>query len=1159
MEMKSLQPEDIPLTGRHLIEASAGTGKTYNITRLYLRLLLERKLEVQEILVMTFTRAATEELRGRIARELRNALENWRELAEQQPFFETLNQRVDFETAKPLLRRALLHLDEASILTIHGFCKRVLSQQAFLSGLSFRLSMEADTREVELEAVEDWYRKLAPDRDAYRLIANQWPTPTSFLNSFRRAITSEKTISVRSQEALETEYFVKKQRCLEQLLVDQAEVFTLLVDSHKDRKKRIAEWEVLLEWLGQEDYSPIPKTASAFFGAGRFGRDPEKKAHLHRLLDGIRELHEEAKEIEKRILRVAAYEMVCKGITAIRGALSETKLRKGLLNFDDLVASLATALSRDHGELRDALRTLYPVALVDEFQDTDPLQYQILDSIYPARSDTALFMIGDPKQAIYGFRGGDVFAYLQARSETDHQWLMETNWRSAPKMVEAYNRLFMGASTEQNRQDLFNFGIQYTPVKAGLGTEETRLVDPKGDEALCLVDFPVDEVYQTVRGSQVIVNQSFCEVMANWCAAEIQRLLEQPVQIAERSIEESDIAILVRDRREAEYIQIALQQIGYTSVYLSTRDNLFHSQEAWELYQVLLGVLNLENERLMFSALSTRYFSGNTERLFQAKEDEVFWEERRERFVQLRTLWLERGFIAMALSILYQDCTPDPDHHERALTNAIHLFELLQQASQQYQQPRQLLDWFEAQINAEGARSEAELRLESDANLIRIITQHGSKGLEYPVVFVPFATRYRNPVKVGSRTIELVEYHDRETFKAHYHLEPDAAKLALNKEEGHAESVRLLYVAITRAQYRCYIGSAVFADYSHSPLGQLLQLEEGEDLSAKLKALANELPHAIAYQIAEDSRIAGQEPQKPSEAITGEVAHFQGKIERNWWLSSFSSLTRNLRHGGLSTPDHDQMTLGEEKDTNEPDPELRFVLRKGADAGNLLHDTLERVDFANPGWNEHLEKPLARFGVLPDSFTIPDLIEWLVECLDTKLPSGNRLSDLAWSDTLRESEFYFPIQHVRFSGLIQMLAKHRQRVVPLQLPDHQALQGMMHGFIDLIFHWQGKYYVVDYKSTHLGDQLEDYGHESLEINIQENYYDLQYLIYSLALHRYLSTRLETYNPEEHFGGVFYLYLRGMHPSHSTGIYQRAISSTELNQLDQLFGEVCHDF
>ncbi|HEY5718575.1 MAG TPA: UvrD-helicase domain-containing protein, partial [Motiliproteus sp.] len=403
----NLDPAGLLLSGRHLIEASAGTGKTFNITRLYLRLLLERRLPVQQILVMTFTKAATEELRGRIDRELRHAAAHWGRLGQSDPFFAALEARVDPQLAPLLLHNALLHLDEAAIFTIHGFCARVLRQHALASDLAMELEMEADTSEQALEAVRDWLRGIA-HQPAYQLLSERgWHTPEAFMALFGRAIRSQaELLAAEPQQFIDTA-LTAKQTVRQQLLALEGEIDTRLISSHKEVVKRGQEWETLLNWLGNDEIGVPPKLAMDFVNGNRYRKDEE----LKQWLQPFKDLKEQLPALAQAAKQAAAYPLVRDGIAAIRARFAAAKTQQGLMDFDDLISLLAERVSAVEGAaLVSALRNQYPVALVDEFQDTDPHQYAILERVYPPRAQavegdgkepSALFMIGDPKQAIY--------------------------------------------------------------------------------------------------------------------------------------------------------------------------------------------------------------------------------------------------------------------------------------------------------------------------------------------------------------------------------------------------------------------------------------------------------------------------------------------------------------------------------------------------------------------------------------------------------------------------------------------------------------------------------------------------------------------------------------------------------------------------------------
>lgn len=1189
--VESLDAHLIPLEGIHLIEASAGTGKTFNITRIYLRLLLERKLKVQNLLVVTFTKAATEELKGRIDAELRDTLAQWGKRDSEDAFYQNLESVVTQEEASILLRSAIGDLDEAAIFTIHGFCKRVLSQHAFESGLPFDLEMEVDSAELKLEAVRDWYRVLEATPDDFLTVTNYYPSPESFADTFRSLLGNTQPLEGSSPEKIIQSFRCKKAEACELIQQHADVVFRELIDSHKDKTIREDEYNQLIAWLNSEGLDPMPKSAASVFDGKRYARkQAEIKTELNQIFEPLKALKQQASEIEKEISRAQADAIITHALSSISQTIVERKKQSAVMDFDDLVTSLQQSLASETGEaLATQLVAQYPVALVDEFQDTDPAQYAIFNRIYN-RPDcdqpcsTALYMIGDPKQAIYGFRGGDVFAYLTARDHSDRQWHMDTNWRSSSLMIEGYNRLFYGQAIPENLSSaeqtthVFNYGIGYIPVKSAPQADKSDFSRMFG-KPLKYIYFPEDDNYGKSAN-----NQKFRTVIADWCATEIQHLLSVTSEDGQEShntnvatqLQEKDIAILVRDRIEAEEMQLALSNYGYASVYLSNRENVFLSAEASELLLVLTGILLAEDDRMLIAALSTRLCGLDSQQLYRLQEDELFWEEHRNRFLALRKSWLRNGLMATLLNLIHDTYKPDCDRHERALTNTLHLLELLQTASQKHRQPWELLSWLKEKIETPAADSASELRLESDDNLIQIVTLHGSKGLEYPVVFIPFATRAKG---MGKQKPAYYSYHDEQTKEAKVYVGNDKAIEQTAERERTAEDVRLLYVAITRAKYACYVGVTPFADYQRSPLGLMLGLEKGDELLNAISTVVADTPLSAevinaTIQDSDSDSDSGSDSEESRDNVLAEgvskalltvntavnthadtlhvtVERMTRQIDDDWWISSFSALTRNLKHGVMAEPDRDN---SDESDGAEPQQqtELRFTLKKGAATGNLLHDVLEVVDFQQPKWPEALKKPLIRFGELEEDDQ-EALTDWLSECLNAELSDGLSLSALSKTKTLREVEFYFPINDTPRRSLGSILQEHRRSSTFPQLPDGPALKGMMHGFIDLVFEWQGRYFVADYKSTYLGDEYDCYDDQQLSLNIQDNYYDLQYLIYSLALHRYLKQRIPQYRPETHFGGVYYLYLRGMKGDRRTGVYFSKVDEALLNRLDGLFG------
>ncbi|MBC3766173.1 exodeoxyribonuclease V subunit beta [Neptunicella marina] len=1167
--LKPLDVQGLPLQGRHIIEASAGTGKTFNITKLYLRLLLEKQLEVQQILVVTFTKAATEELRGRIAAEIRDVLTAKRgefELNKTEPD-QSLQQQI------LLLEKALLHMDEAAVSTIHGFCKLALQSQPYLNGIPPNAELEADCSDLLIDSIADWLRALSASQLALLKVKD----PDKFYSTYRDAIDNLIPILAPLDETqIAAKQAAYKQQLLQYLLPLTNEIEQVLVNdaAANQRKKRAAEWQRISEFLNDDmalDNEILEILCGFFRQSRKFSSDDQqalnKVTPLFDKQSGIEALMGKVYSLRKQLDDSPAYQLLCDGIEHIRNEYAKRKLDAGRLDINDLVSLLSQKLQQpDAKPLIEALAAQYPVALVDEFQDTDAEQFGIFNALYPGGNPAqALFMIGDPKQAIYRFRGGDIFTYLAARESADYRWVMDTNWRSSAQMITAYNALFLASGEQQ----VFGQGIDYAAVNFPPADKQkspaSNVLDANSN--MQALNFIVDIAGPEQEGKKLSAadKDTARQNVVNGMVAEIAHLLNE-VQLKHQPVQARDIAVLVPNAKLANIVKEALAGRNINSVYLSDRQSVYKSDEANELLLVMEGLLNPNSDGKLVSALSTRLMGGNAQQLFelQQAENDALWQFKRDEMAELRHQWDVQGFLPTMMTLLHRYFIPDAHRHERSLTNILHLLELLQKASQQFRYPAQLHNWFVQQKQLDKGGDSHEQRLESEANLIRLVTLHGSKGLEYPFVFVPFTTEISDPTKAGNSAKACLKYYDHQQQANRLSLQYDDEIVRLVKQEDAAERARLLYVAVTRAEYRCYLGVSQFDDEQHAtPLGLLLNLQAGSTLVSRLEQLTAQ--HADMHlQFADELMQLLPANDLPIQQALPELAlsEFTRKLQDKWRISSFSGLTRvsqAMRLDKKERTDTEAVPVIVQPAPDFSQLPLRFTLAKGAHAGNLLHDSLEHLDFSSRDiehWQQALKQPMADFA--DEQLQAEQLIDWLQQALAAPLPALHpeqtelRLQDLSRSQTCRESEFYFSVSAPQAAALGEFLAGFRQskhQHNPLPLPDE--LSGMMHGFIDLIFEHQGRYFVADYKSTHLGFALSDYHHQAIEQDMQAHFYDLQYLIYLVALHRHLEQCLPDYDPQQHLGGVYYLYLRGMHSQGREGIYARYIEPDWIAQLDAL--------
>lgn len=1164
---ESLDPLRLPLIGERLIEASAGTGKTFTIAALYLRLLLglggeaayPRAISVEELLVVTFTEAATEELRGRIRSNIHELRIACLRGESDNPLYSALLAEIaDKDDAAKTLLLAERQMDEAAVFTIHGFCQRMLSLNAFESGMLFEQQLIEDESRLRYQACADfWRRHCYPlTRDIAAVIHDVWKGPRDLLKSLDRWLQGEapqlksppapnETLAERHQQII-ARIDSLKQQWREQV----GEIEGVLENSGLDRRKfnrgNQGKWmEKVNAWAQEETLSyqlpdALEKFAQSFLlERTKAGGEPP----VHPLFSAVESLLASSLTLTDLVLARAMVE--------IRDAVAREKRRRGELGFDDMLSRLDEALRGDSGEtLASAIRQRFPVAMIDEFQDTDPQQYRIFRRIWRRQPETALLLIGDPKQAIYAFRGADIFTYMKARGDVAAHYTLDTNWRSSPGMVGSVNRLF---SLSDNP---FMFHeIPFLPVKAAAKNKGLRFtVDAADVPAMNVWLMPGDTVgsgdYQTF--------------MAQLCATQIRDWLSAGQRgrallwrgETSRPVQASDITVLVRNRLEAAQVREALQTLGIPSVYLSNRDSVFETLEAQELLWLLQAVLAPERENTLRSALATSMFGLTALDIENLNQDEQAWDALVEEFSEYRQIWRQRGVMPMLRALMTARHIAEnllaTRGGERRLTDILHISELLQEAASQLESEHALVRWLAQHIaEPDSNAASQQMRLESDKHLVQIVTIHKSKGLEYPLVWLPFIARFRKQ--------DQAFYHDRETFAAVLDLGQDEASLELAEAERLAEDLRLLYVALTRAVWHCSLGVAPLSsrksgnsDFHLSALGRLLQAGEAMDAAGLAARLADFCHGDIALQIPGELDLTPW--QAPAATIPRLSAReLQRRIADDWRVTSYSGLQQHGFSGGqdlLPRLDVDAAGVGEVVEEPQLTP---HQFPRGAAPGTFLHSLFEELDFTQPVSEGWMAEKLQLSGF--DAQWAPVLTDWLGGVLKTRLPGPDiALNQLAARDKQVEMAFYLPIAQLltaeRLDALIRQYDPLSADTPPL---DFRQVRGMLKGFIDLVFRHEGRYYLLDYKSNWLGEDREAYTRPAMEQAMRAHRYDLQYQLYSLALHRYLRHRLADYDYDRHFGGVIYLFLRGMDGQEGgQGIFTTRPVRPLIDGLDQLF-------
>ncbi|MFC0179775.1 exodeoxyribonuclease V subunit beta [Thorsellia kenyensis] len=1252
--MQSLDPFTVELDGTILIEASAGTGKTYTISLLYLRLLLGIResnvftfpLSVEKILVVTFTKAATEELKSRIRANIHELrIECIRHhasplLTQKSRFTPILDQLVlqnRLAEAIDILLLAEQEMDKASIFTIHGFAQKALNELALESNNLFNLTLLENDSALVRQVVEDFWRTICYQvtERFHHAILNCFKSPSELqgyikdflsgnlpeyldeivksqpLNSEQLSANSNNKTSIYTKEQFD-QYSTLK----EKILFLQENYLSLEVNSVEPLKKAwreainsptselnalIANYSCLNgrsfpagkieslvdemnNWVVSPAIASPPKDIASLGQENLINKTKKNfnppKMRLFELIDEYLALNL-SDFLKANLLKLATL--------TIGESYSQLKTKEGILTFDDLIFRLDCAIQKDDThELKRLIQEQYPVALIDEFQDTDFNQFSIFSSLYSSSFQKdhlpLLILIGDPKQAIYSFRGADIYAYMSAKKETTRHYTLDTNYRSSPKVIDSVNALF----SAEKSPFLFE-EIPFLKVKKAKENNNLEFV-VEGESQPGLGLLVSDELLSLNEYKQEM-SEKVANIIANWLnlAREGKAYFIDKNGLT-KNLDVSDICIIVRSKPESDYINESLSKRGIQSVYLSGETSVFKTDLAIDVLRLLKAINMPSNDKLLLEAYGSGLFQKNAKEIFELRENDEFLEALMVKFKGYHDKWLQNGIMAVLRAILLDydlaKAWQAAGLGERILLDYLHLAELLQSIESNFESGFELINWLVEQTQKTTlAKDDFQLRLESNKNLIKIITIHKSKGLEFPIVVHPFAMLFHS-LDSGDKAKILAYVHEDLHMKVtDVSVEPSKQKSQAIEYELLTENIRLSYVALTRAKYHCVIGLSHLMKAKNSKedkaitfstsVGHLLL--NGHKMASNTEDKECALPRF--NECIESLILRSKEGESTSIELINNIKYtelksldaesplneklvlkqFTRQLKENWRISSYSSLIylskttqttyepkithkfeellgneiRNIENGLEHT---DDILLNKNQQLNA------FSFPRGSRPGIFLHSLLEDLekylgddDSHQIAWQAIFEEFNHYFSKHNPSQLIDlnvwqkPLYEWLLSIYNYQLPVAHvALSAIPKAHQLKELHFHLSIRKsVSSKELNYLLNSYDQLSSKSKELNFADVEGMLQGFIDLVFVHNNKYYIVDYKSNYLGDDINDYNQEALEQAMILHRYDLQYQLYTLALHRFLRHRLSAYDYDTHFGGVYYLFIRAL--------------------------------
>ena len=1188
-----------PLDGHLLIQASAGTGKTYALTTLVARLLVETEHTIDELLVVTFTNAATGELRDRLRRTLAATLAHLRAddagAAKDGQAASLVarwrNVQIDEAHASARIARSLQDFDRANVTTIHSFCQRALTEFAFDGALPFGFELGGTDALEVAAAVRDFWRIHMADAQAplLEIARDRNFTPAELATWTGRQLGSPESAVHGAPDVgadfgdrfgAAHERWQQATAATRDAWQDHGDAFMRELQQLRFRKGSVGKIRNSAQEaraVFEGNVGEALQLATAMYLAplnlsGLLLRRPPQQLPDNALTKCLEELAAAARAVDELSASWLRYQRRLV-LQETRARLSERAWRDRRLSFNDLLSELHRALTTDGGDLLGTrIRQRYPRALIDEFQDTDRLQAHIFERIYPATNrDAGLMVVGDPKQSIYRFRGADVFAYIKATGTIEDKLHLDRNYRSTPGLVRAVNALF-----GRNKPFLLP-EIEHEPVQAA--TDQTAaLTLPEGTDA---ASFQIRLLPRFEDG--VPRKDEVADVAASFAANEIAELLGGGATLQGRPFVGADIAVLVRTTSQGQMMAQALRSVGVQCVEMDDT-SVFKTPEATDLRRLLAALADESSfaaSARLRGALASDLFGLSLDDVVGLQDDDRNWTLWHERAAAWRRMWARSGVATLVRHLLF-DAEIDCGRHLlaspaglRRLTNVLHLADLLREAeSRDRLAPSGLVEWFGRQDPDQRGDEATQLRLESDEDLVRIITMHRSKGLEFPIVFLPFAW-YRMQPRTR-RDEPSAEYHDRDAddFPTILDLDPtDDAKLA-EAVEDQSDELRLFYVAVTRAQHRCVVTWSGARDAEYAPPAWLIHggdlADEGpaEAYKSSARGVRNLFKDPAAWHTEltawagkhEDiavHEVSNHAVEAPSQASSGQALRARQlgrELVRIRQMTSYSALaaqagaaTSASEHDEVEAADHDRSeeSPGSAEETakaaprHTPDlgtdqPDLTpddaadaFAFPRGPRAGDCLHAILEMQLDPERDPDEEIGRALRRWRI--GEGWAPVAKRMVENARGARL--GERGHDFRLVDLSRpipEMEFRLPASGLDRSQLGDCLQAHGY---PHPFSGHELpkVEGFLQGFIDLVAQHDGRWYVIDYKSNWLGEKLADYSPAALDAAMHHHGYHLQYLLYLTALHRMLGLRLADYDYDRHMGGALYLFLRAMRP------------------------------
>ncbi|VFP85043.1 RecBCD enzyme subunit RecB [Buchnera aphidicola (Cinara splendens)] len=1156
MKYISLDMKKIPDYGITLIEASAGTGKTFSIITLYLRLLLnigikktyKRPLSICEILVVTFTEASKNDLKKRLYKKICqlhcyciNTSNKKSEL------INIIKDIKDIKKTTKLLQFAKKNINSIMIYTLHSFFLNTLREQKFLCNQIIPIKILKNIEKIKLEATKDFWRNYAYgiNENITDLIIKKWPTPKKLFNYINILLNQEKKkvhYSFLKKTNLKKKYdnIIKKINKTKKFWKkNKNEIQTSIIHTNTNKKKN--QHEKFKQWFYQIDHWSIKITNNCTI--------PKilKNLQFHKILSKQLIKKNSQYILFKKIKKIfISYNLFFKyfifiALKKIPQIIQKKKKEKRGLEFDDLNKIMLKQIKLKSSIIKKNIIKKNTITIIDECQDIDNIQFNIFYELYNNMNNKSLILFGDPKQSIYSFRGANIFLYLKIKKKINKCFFLKKNFRSSKNMVTGINSLFSRVKAPFIWKNInFNKSSSYSKNKK--------------------IYFSINKIKQSafnliVKHDNEMNTNEYYSWISKECAHSIYSWLSDKLNKKsilklrnqkKRCIQPKDIAVLVKNKYEANLIKQELHKKKINSIYTSRKKNIFHTTEARELMLIIDSIIDLSSTLKFKKLLMTKIFNISIHdiQLINTQKHIYFYllKKLKKYYIIWNTVNISQMIAKIIVDFNLLERNTLIQKNNINIQNITTICKILEKKNQSITNKFLLIIWFKKKILQTDIDSNNIIYTETVNDTeytksIKIITIHKSKGLEYPVIWIPFFSKFQ--IKKSN---------------------------SMSSKHVLSEDLRLLYVAITRSIVHCNIGLAViskrkekktsyknYTNFHNSSLGFLIQKGKKSSL-IKLKKELQKIQDPKIFQIKYTCKIK-ETIYKKKNIQKNDLIYLNvlKNIINPWNKISFSKIVKK----NLFYKKKYILSIFQKKPSTLKKNQYLFCKKnihkfpKGKEYGAYLHKIFRQINFKE---KKKIKKTLTQLNCLSLSETwINKLYTWI--CIFISKPLYKNcliLNQLKKTEYQKEVKFTMPIEKSidikKLNSIINNFDPLSKKCTNINF---ENVSGVLTGVIDLIFLWKNKYYIIDYKSNWLGPNYTYYTHKNFQNEIIKYRYDIQYQLYSLAMHRYLKLKIKDYDYKIHFGGIFYLFLRAFDEKNDSKVYFVKPNYLLIHNLDNL--------